>query len=57
MCLFKQINHIAHNNGLFTLYGEWYRNRYRELDWHNRKQLLQVPFPASDQCKHFCAIY
>ena len=25
-------------------------------DWHNRKQWVLVPFPASDQCEHFCTI-
>ena len=34
----------------FTLHGN------RDRDQHNRKQLVLIPFPVSDQCEHFCII-
>ena len=33
------------------------RDRYRQLDQHNRKQWVLAPFPVSDQCEHFCTIH
>ena len=32
------------------------RDWYREQDWYNRKQLVLVPAPVSDQCEHFYMI-
>ena len=33
------------------------QDRYREQDWHNRKQWAVVLVPVLDQCEHFCLIY
>ena len=33
------------------------QGRYRELDKHDGKQWVLVPFPFWDECEHFCTIY
>ena len=36
---------------------EWDQDRNRELEQHNRKQWILVPFIVPDHYEHFCTIY
>ena len=55
----QKIKCTAHKNSdvrSMFIHTVWDRDKYRELNQHNRKQRILVPFHVSDLCEHFRTI-